>query len=164
MSTPYVKYGRFSQAEDRILSDMVARMGAHHWNMIAMALPGRTARQCRDRFQNYLMPGINHSAWTKEEDKLLKEKFKEYGPKWSVIARFFERRSTNCLKNHWNYARSRKSKSKEPAEPPPSREGEAKGEKPEATSLFTEEIHSVFSTEWDEFALMIEAEPCGNSM
>jgi hypothetical protein len=42
---------------------------------------GRTAQQCRDRWNNYLRPGIMKGSWTKEEEELIKDMYKTIGPK-----------------------------------------------------------------------------------
>ena len=66
-------------------------------------MPGRSGRQCRDRYKNYLAQGFFNGEWTKEEDELLFKKFVEFGTHWSKIATFFKNRNANSLKNRWNY-------------------------------------------------------------
>lgn len=73
------------------------------WEEIAKELPGRNGRQCRDRYKNYLKPGYFNGQWTHEEDEILQKKYNEFGPQWSLIKRFFNNRSSNSLKNRWNY-------------------------------------------------------------
>lgn len=94
---------KFSAEEDEILSEMVEKFGPKKWNRIAQYLPFRTARQCRDRYCNYLAPGFFNGEWLQEEDDLLYEKYKEIGPKWAQMKAFFKNRSPNSLKNRWNY-------------------------------------------------------------
>jgi hypothetical protein len=48
-----------------------------------------------------MSPGLNLSAWTPEEDALLREKFEVYGPQWSILKSFFINRSAINVKNHW---------------------------------------------------------------
>jgi hypothetical protein len=67
----------------------------------------RTARQCRERYKNYLSPIYRNNPWTDEEEAVLAEKVKELGQKWSAIARFFEGRSDVNVKNHWAAMQSR---------------------------------------------------------
>ncbi|EAX86547.1 Myb-like DNA-binding domain containing protein [Trichomonas vaginalis G3] len=67
---------KFSPAEDDILRSIVQKFGARKWNTIAQYLPGRTARQCRDRFRNYLSPDLKNGPWSREEDIMLIEKVK----------------------------------------------------------------------------------------
>jgi myb proto-oncogene protein len=43
--------------------------------------PIRTAKQCRDRWHNYLRPGIKKGGWTKEEEKMIMELHAKYGGK-----------------------------------------------------------------------------------
>lgn len=90
------------------LKELVAQFGAKKWNTIAMFMPCRTGRQCRDRYSNYLCPGYNNGQWSEEEDMLLKEKFNQYGPLWTKISTFFEGRTANNIKNRWIYNISKK--------------------------------------------------------
>lgn len=68
-----------------------------------MFVPGRNSRQCRDRYTNYLAPGLIHADWSEEEDKLLAEQFNLNGPKWTQIKKLFPTRSANDIKNRYNY-------------------------------------------------------------
>lgn len=101
---------KFSPEEDERLRHLVATNGRKKWEAIARKMPGRTGRQCRDRYQNYLVPGFFNGQWTKQEDELLMKKYKEIGSKWSKMSKFFEHRNANALKNRWNYFISQKMK------------------------------------------------------
>lgn len=94
---------KFTQEEDDLLKQLVEKLGVKKWDQIAQHVPGRTGRQCRDRYRNYLVPGYFNGQWTQEEDDLIKEKFMELGPRWSHMTRFFSNRSANAIKNRWNY-------------------------------------------------------------
>lgn len=99
---------KFTEEEDKLLSKLVSEMGPRKWDQIAKNMPNnRTARQCRDRYSNYLIPGFFNGEWSKEEDELLYRKYQEYGPKWAVIKEYFTNRSPNAIKNRWNYFVSR---------------------------------------------------------
>lgn len=99
---------KFSKEEDEVLKNMVKIYGAKKWSRIASMIPGRTPRQCRDRYANYLAPGVSSSEWTLNEDKLLAEKFSEYGSQWTLISRFLHGRTPNSIKNRWKYNVSRR--------------------------------------------------------
>ena len=89
----------FSASEDAKLKSLVAEFGENKWWVIANKMGTRNSRQCRDRWRSYLRPSIVDSPWTSEEDKLLLEKFKEFGPRWSVISHYMPQRSDISLKN-----------------------------------------------------------------
>lgn len=94
---------KFTPEEDEKLKQLVGLFGSKKWESIASQMPGRTGRQCRDRYKNYLVPGYFNGQWTQEEDDLLKEKYLNMGPQWSKMTAFFDGRSANSLKNRWNY-------------------------------------------------------------
>lgn len=53
-----------------------------YWIDVALAMRnGRTAKQCRDRWQNYLRPGIKKGHWTKAEEVQIREMYRTMGPK-----------------------------------------------------------------------------------
>ena len=94
---------KFTQEEDTKLCQLVNQYGAKKWDQIAKMMPGRTGRQCRDRYRNYLIPGFFNGQWSQEEDELLHEKFNQMGRQWARMMQFFPGRSANSLKNRWNY-------------------------------------------------------------
>lgn len=67
----------------------------------------RSGKQCRERWFNHLEKEVNKKNWTPEEEKILFEKAKIYGNKWSDIAKFLNKRTDNCIKNHY-YSNLRK--------------------------------------------------------
>jgi hypothetical protein len=91
----------FSAEEDKHLRELVAQYGERDWKQIVRNLPNRTARQCRERYKNYLSPELTTDPWTEAEDDLLRQKYVEFGPKWAKIARSFKGRSDVSLKNRW---------------------------------------------------------------
>ena len=91
----------FSEREDEQLKKLVSEYGDQDWKIIADCLGSRTPRQCRERYKNYLMPGIVNGEWTEVEDKLLQDKYNEIGPHWTMICKFFPTRSEINIKNRW---------------------------------------------------------------
>jgi hypothetical protein len=74
------------------------------WREIAAGVGGRNGRQCRQRYEQYLSPGIVRGEWTEEEDARLGDSYEEYGPKWAHLSRtFFPGRSSQAVKNRWNH-------------------------------------------------------------
>ncbi|OHT03738.1 hypothetical protein TRFO_06576 [Tritrichomonas foetus] len=94
---------KFTSEEDETLRRLVQEYGAKKWDQIAQMMPGRTGRQCRDRYRNYLIPGFFNGQWSQDEDQLLHEKFNQMGPQWARMMQYFPGRSANSLKNRWNY-------------------------------------------------------------
>ncbi|OHT03835.1 Myb-like DNA-binding domain containing protein [Tritrichomonas foetus] len=92
---------KWTTEEDQILVDMVKKVGAKNWNQIASVLPNKTAKQCRDHYTNCLDPDIKSSLWTSQEEKILFQKYQEFGPKWSKIRLFLPGRTTSMIKNYF---------------------------------------------------------------
>lgn len=91
----------FTLQEDAILRQLVQQLGDNNWVTIAQFMPNRNARQCRDRWRGYLRPTLNSSSWSEEEDRILIQKFKEIGPRWSMIGKSIPGRSEISIKSRW---------------------------------------------------------------
>lgn len=110
--------GKWSTAEDNKLREAVQPMhqptiryseGHHyHWTTAAEFVKTRSPKQCRERWQNYLDPTLDHSAFTEEEKDFIMEQAEEIGTCWARIRRMMTRnRSESKIKNFW-YSKTRK--------------------------------------------------------
>jgi hypothetical protein len=98
---------KFLKSEDDLLRRLVEKYGETDWNLVSSFMSRRNARQCRERYKNYLSPIFRNTPWTEAEEELLSQKVREIGPKWSMIAKAFEGRSDVNVKNHWAAMASR---------------------------------------------------------
>ena len=89
----------FSDEEDIMLVKLIQRFGTDDWKKISNNIPHRNARQCKERWNNFLCPKLNKNPWTEAEDALLLEKYKIFGSQWKKISAFFDRRSHIAVRN-----------------------------------------------------------------
>ena len=59
---------RWTKEQDEILLDFVKKNGEQNWGQAAALIPGRIAKQCRERWLYQLNPNIKKNKWTVEED------------------------------------------------------------------------------------------------
>ena len=92
---------KFTVDEDNKLKSIICRLGTKDWNAVSRVMGTKNPRQCRERWRNYLNPTLKNEEWTLDEDIILVQKYKEYGSRWSKIAKFLRGRSVNSLRNRW---------------------------------------------------------------
>jgi hypothetical protein len=93
---------RFDAAEDFRLLALVKRYGRDDWISVEHEMPGRSARQCRERYMNYLSDRVTRAPWAKWEDEYLQLRHKEIGSRWAVIAEGLQTgRSSIDVQNRW---------------------------------------------------------------
>jgi hypothetical protein len=98
--TAKIRRNKFTEQEDNHLRALVSQFGVTNWNLIASQMPGRIARQCRDRWNHYLTPKHGTEQWTPDEDRLLIQHLQQCGPRWSDIATLFPGRKDISVRNH----------------------------------------------------------------
>lgn len=87
--------------EDDQIMELIQEHGKN-WTLISKLAGGtRTGKQIRDRYLNKLNPSIAKTEWTKEEDEQLLKFFKEYGRKWTLIAKHLSGRTESSVKNRF---------------------------------------------------------------
>lgn len=82
-----------------------ASAGGVRWPDVARLVPGRTGKQCRERYFNHLAPTVVSAQWTPVEDATVCRLYRRVGPGWASISRLLPGRSDNNVKNRFHYLR-----------------------------------------------------------
>lgn len=109
---------RFTPEEDECLAQLVTKYGSENWTRIAGHLGSRSARQCRERYRNYLDPGLKHGDWSEREDELLLRLHARMGSNWNDVAKQFEDRSRISVRNRFYVIERSQGRPKSSSVPP----------------------------------------------
>ena len=104
---PGIKKGFWKKEEDDLILSLIEIYGKS-WSKISKIIKTRNGKQIRDRYINVLAPNINKNKFTSDEDNLLLNLYKKYGPKWSKIHTYFKERTTDMIKNRFHSTLKRK--------------------------------------------------------
>lgn len=112
---PGLVKGMWTKEEDVLLLELMNNNSstAKNWADIAARVPGRTAKQCRERWSLNLDPTINRHAWTQEEDDLLLKLHEKLGNRWAQIKKYLVGRTENGVKTRFKSIERARAKDKE---------------------------------------------------
>lgn len=103
---------KFTPKEDEELIGLVSLYGDQNWVKISEEISKknqntnklvRTARQCKERYVNYLNPNLDNKEWTREEDECLLLNLLTTKHNFKTIKNIFPQRSEIAIRNRFNY-------------------------------------------------------------
>jgi hypothetical protein len=95
---PGIVKGPWRPHEDELLRGCLDLINKNNWSEVSKFVPGRTSKQCRERWTVCLDPSINRAKWTEEEDRLLMDLQAQHGNSWVLISKSFCGRTENAVK------------------------------------------------------------------
>lgn len=94
--------GTWRNVEDEVLKAAVMKYGVNQWSRISSLLVGRSAKQCKARWTQWLDPNVCKSEWSSDDDKKLIHLAQILPNQWNTIAPSLGRTPDQCL-DHYQY-------------------------------------------------------------
>lgn len=73
------------------------------WKTLSEKISSKAPNQCRERFLNYVCPGINKSEWTEVEDDVIRLLQPKYPGNWTKLSTHLKGRPPNAIKLRWRF-------------------------------------------------------------
>jgi len=90
-----------------LLETIAAKNHELCWPKIAVDIPDRTGKQCRERYLNHLGPHLKQTGWSAHEDATIFRLYTTQGSKWSQMVKTLPGRTDNGIKNRYHHLRRR---------------------------------------------------------
>jgi myb proto-oncogene protein len=100
---PGIIKGSWNKEDDKKIIELVNKYGKA-WSKISRIMVFRNGKQIRDRYINILDPQIKRGKFTQEEDLMILKLLRKLGTKWATIAKYFENRTADMIKNRYHSA------------------------------------------------------------
>lgn len=91
-----------TQEDEKLVSAIGQSSQPLRWSELAKSVPGRSGKQCRERYLNHLNPELKMDVWSPVEDATLFELVHSTGSRWAMMSRVLEGRSDNNIKNRFH--------------------------------------------------------------
>lgn len=89
--------------EDNLLKEAVNKYGPCKWSQIANMVPGKTKKQCCDRWRIHVK-GIGRNVWERKDDVALEKAVYEMGDNWTLVAKAVTGKTNKqCRERFKNY-------------------------------------------------------------
>lgn len=100
------KKGCWKKEEDQRLLNLM-KSESSNWKSISEKMKTRSPIQCFQRWTKTLMPGLVKGQWIRQENEIIKNYVKKYGPvNWNKCAKLIPGRSSKQCREHWIYCLS----------------------------------------------------------
>jgi hypothetical protein len=102
--------GKWTEDEDKTLKDAVEKHGGKNFEAVSLMVPGRTKKQCTNRWYNALDPSVERATgrtdvWAIEDDNKLRDAVERHGEEnWKPIAALLPGRTKTQCCSRWQNA------------------------------------------------------------
>jgi hypothetical protein len=109
--TPPGRTGKWKEDEDNKLKDAVQMHGSKKWGDVAALVPGRTRKQCCNRWKEFLDPNVDRAKgrtgkWAEDEDSKLKDAVQRHGGQdWDATTALVPGRTKHQCQSRWQTLR-----------------------------------------------------------
>ena len=95
---------QWKKHEDELLEEAIKKYGPCKWSRIADMVPGKTRKQCCDRWRIHMKGSIGRNVWNRQDDAALEKAVREMGHNWPLVAKVVTGKTNKqCRERFKNY-------------------------------------------------------------
>lgn len=92
--------GAWKNTEDEILKVAIMKYGSNQFDRVSSLIPGKSAEQCKARWNEWVNPSVIKTDWTRQEDEKLLHLSKLMPCQWRSIAPIVGRTASQCIERY----------------------------------------------------------------
>lgn len=96
----HVKGGIWKNTEDEVLKAAVMKYGLNQWSRISSLIVRKSAKQCKERWYEWLDPNIKKTEWTRDEEEKLLHLAKMFPCQWKTIGSIIGRTAYQSMMHY----------------------------------------------------------------
>jgi len=150
--------GSWDLTTDQRIHALYKKYGCN-WTLIQKQMPGKTAKQIRDRFFNVIQPSFNN-MFSRSDDAKILSLFEVYPNDWKKLALYFKGKTPNVIKERYQWLKQKGQKEQKEGYVEAQAKDDGKDNRNSLSSLMKETTTKISSDGDSRKQTMVQPDQC----